>query len=82
MLVAAGPEPAQGPEAGVAQRLYRSRTERMIWGVCGGIAEYVGLDPTVIRVICVVGLVFGIFPVALAYVILAIIIPVQPEAAA
>ncbi len=51
----------------------------MIWGVCGGIAQYAGIDPTVVRVIWVVGLVFGVFPAVLAYVILAIIIPAQPE---
>jgi phage shock protein C len=79
MLVLPGPEPAEAMEAGVAKRLYRSRNERMVWGVCGGLAEYFGLDPTVIRVIWVVGLVVGIFPVTLAYIILAIIIPVQPE---
>jgi phage shock protein C len=54
----------------------------MIWGICGGLAEYFGLDPTVIRVGWVVGLVFGILPVMLAYIILAIVVPVQPEAAA
>jgi len=82
MLVPAGLEPAEALEAGVTKRLYRSRNERMVWGICGGLAEYLGLDPTVIRVVWVVGLVFGIVPVTLAYIILAIVIPVQPEEAA
>jgi phage shock protein PspC (stress-responsive transcriptional regulator) len=35
------------------KRLHRSRTEKMIGGVCGGLAEYFGVDPTLIRVIWV-----------------------------
>lgn len=35
------------------KRLYRSRTNRMIAGVCGGLAEYLGVDPTVVRLIWV-----------------------------
>lgn len=60
------------------KRLYRSRKNRMICGVCGGIAEYFNVDPTLIRL----GLVFlactgtGI----LAYFIAAIIIPDEPNA--
>ena len=59
------------------KRLYRSRENRMICGVCGGIADYFNVDPTLIRL----GLVLlactgsGI----LAYVIAAIIIPDQPR---
>ena len=33
------------------KRLYRSRSNRIIGGVCGGIAEYLNLDPTVVRVV-------------------------------
>jgi phage shock protein C len=35
------------------KRLHRSRTERMIAGVCGGIAEYLDIDPTIVRLIWV-----------------------------
>jgi phage shock protein PspC (stress-responsive transcriptional regulator) len=42
------------------KRLYRSRKERKIGGVCGGLAEYFGLDPMVVRVIFVLAaLVWG-----------------------
>ncbi|MFC1871933.1 PspC domain-containing protein [Chloroflexota bacterium] len=34
----------------VTRKLYRSRTERRIWGVCGGLAEYFDVDPTIVRV--------------------------------
>jgi len=35
------------------KRIYRSRTERVIGGVCGGIAEYFGIDPTLVRLLWV-----------------------------
>jgi phage shock protein C len=35
------------------KRLYRSRTDRVIWGVCGGLAKYFDIDPTIVRVIAV-----------------------------
>jgi phage shock protein PspC (stress-responsive transcriptional regulator) len=42
-----------------ARRLYRSRTDRKLAGVCGGLAQYVNMDPTVIRVVFVVLAVLG-----------------------
>ena len=41
-----------------SKRLYRSRRDVMICGVCGGIAEYFDIDPTIVRLIAVV-LIFG-----------------------
>jgi len=62
------------------KQLYRSKTNRKIVGVCGGLGEYFDVDPTLIRL----GWVFltfltGIAPFLLAYIIAAIIIPEQPE---
>lgn len=55
------------------KKLYRSRKDRMICGVCGGIAEYFNIDPTLIRLAFVL---FGLTGTAvLAYFIAAIIIP-------
>ena len=59
------------------KRLYRSNNNRMICGVCGGIAEYFGIDPTVVRIGWVVlSLLFsaGVGGV-LAYIVAAVIIP-------
>lgn len=36
------------------KRLCRSRTNRIIAGVCGGVAEYMGIDPTIVRVLAIV----------------------------
>ena len=58
------------------KRLYRSRSDRMIWGVCGGIANYFGMDPTIIRVIAILFLFAGGSGI-LAYIILAIVVPLE-----
>lgn len=63
-----------------SRKLRRSRS-RMIAGVCGGIAEWLGWDPTVVRVLYVlVSILSAAFPGILFYVILWIVMP-QPEAA-
>lgn len=59
------------------KKLYRSRDERMIAGVAGGIAEYFNVDPTIIRLLFVITAMAG-GPGLLAYIILAIIIPEEP----
>ena len=58
------------------KRLYRSRNSRMIAGVCGGIADYFEVDPTIIRLVWVI----LSLPLAgvLAYLIALIIIPNEP----
>ncbi len=59
------------------KRLYRSRDERIIWGVCGGIAKYFDVDPTLIRLVAVLTLFFA-FTGILIYIILTIIMPIEP----
>jgi phage shock protein C len=62
----------RGPSGG----LYRSRTDRMILGVCGGIAKHYNMDPTLVRVLMflftltVIGL--------LGYIVIGLIIPEEP----
>ena len=60
-----------------SKRLYRSRRDVMICGVCGGIAEYFDIDPTIVRLIAVV-LIFGWGSGLLAYLVGAIIIAKNP----
>jgi phage shock protein C len=62
------------------KRLYRSRTDRMVAGVCGGIAQYFDVDPTLVRLAFVAFTLAGGSGV-LAYVILAIIMPLEPVSA-
>lgn len=58
------------------KRLYRSRTDRMIWGVCGGLAKYFNLDPTIIRILFVL-LIFASGVGIIAYIIMAIVVPLE-----
>ncbi len=63
-----------------ARRLYRSRTQRMIGGVCGGLGEYFDIDPTIVRLLFVVTALAG-GPGLLAYIIMLIVVPNEPEPA-
>lgn len=58
------------------KRLYRSRSDRMICGVCGGLAKYFDIDPVIIRLIAVL-VVFAGGAGILAYIILAIVVPLE-----
>jgi phage shock protein C len=61
------------------KRLHRSRTEKMIGGVCGGLAEYFNIDPTLVRVLWIV---LTLMPLPgsglLAYIILWAVMPLDP----
>ena len=65
----------------MTKRLYRSRHDRVIWGICSGLGKYFNIDPVFMRVIALVTLLFGGSGI-LAYIILGFIIPLEPEATA
>ena len=58
------------------QKLYRSQDDRMIAGVCGGLAEHFGIDPTWMRLIFILCALLG-GAAFLLYIILWIIVPVK-----
>ena len=58
-------------------RLYRSQSEKMFAGVCGGLGEYFGIDPTLVRLFFVLLALLGGHGV-LVYLILWLIVPVRP----
>lgn len=60
------------------KRLYKSNKNKMLDGVCGGIAEYFNIDPTLVRLGAVV-LACGVGSGVLAYIVAAIIIPRNPD---
>ena len=60
------------------KKLYRSRKDRWLAGICGGIAQYFELDPTIIRVLFVLLSVFAGGGI-LVYIILWLIIPQEPD---
>ena len=61
------------------KKLYRSRDKKLC-GVCGGLAEYFDLDPTLVRLLWVVLTLFStVFPGVLAYLVCALIVPQKPD---
>lgn len=67
-------------ETGMAKKIYRLQSNKMIGGVCAGLADYLDIDATLIRLLFVaVGLLTAIFPMLLFYVVAWIIVPVKEE---
>jgi len=61
------------------KKIYRSRTERQIAGICGGIGAYTGLDPVLVRLLVVaVTCVTGFVPGVVAYLVSWILVPEEP----
>ena len=59
------------------KKLYKSNKEKLICGVCGGIAEYLGIDPTLVRLVFVL---FGLMGFGVLFYIIAVfVIPNQPD---
>jgi phage shock protein C len=61
-----------------SKRLYRSRANRWIWGVCGGFGEYFNIDPVIVR------LIWALFTLAygagiVAYIVAFLLVPEKPE---
>jgi phage shock protein C len=71
------PAPGYAPPVHVVKRLTRSSTDKKIAGVCGGLAEYFDLDPTLVRILWLV-LVFFAGTGFLVYLVLWIALPVAP----
>ncbi len=62
------------------KKLYRSRTKRMISGVCGGLAEFFSVDETLIRLgIALISVITGFVPGMVFYFVAALIIPEAPD---
>ncbi len=65
------------------KKLYRTKNNRLVSGVLAGIGEYSSIDATVIRVIFLVtAVITGVVPLALLYLLLALVVPEKNEAAA
>lgn len=60
------------------KKLYRSRNDKMISGVCGGLAEYFDIDSTIVRLLAVISIFTGGVGI-LAYIIAIIVIPEAPK---
>ena len=67
------PQPAPRPQQ--PRRLVRRSDDRMVAGVCSGVADYLGVDVTLVRMVTVVGAILGFGSLILAYVVAWALIP-------
>jgi phage shock protein C len=63
------------PSAPAPKRLVRSREDRWLSGVCGGVAAYLGVDANLVRLVVVLGTVLGFGSLAVAYIVAWILMP-------
>ncbi len=63
------------PHTTTSRRLVRSSDDRMVAGVCSGVADYLGVDPTIVRLAAVVGTVLGFGTLLIAYLIAWVLMP-------
>jgi phage shock protein C len=61
-----------------SRKLYRSRNNRMIVGVCAGLADFFGIDPTIVRLLFAVGALLGFGSFILIYLVIFIVVPEEP----
>ena len=63
------------------KRLYRSRTDRQLTGVLGGVSDYLRMDPSFVRIAYVIlTMLTGFVPGLFLYLIMTFVVPVEPEA--
>ncbi len=63
------------PHTTTSRRLVRSSDDRMVAGVCSGVADYLGVDPTIVRLAAVVGTVLGFGTLLIAYLVAWVLMP-------
>lgn len=68
-------QPTPQPRPGAPKRMVRRRDDRMVAGVCAGAADYLGMDVSLVRVLTVLGAVFGFGSLIVAYVVAWLLIP-------
>ena len=59
------------------KRLTRSTSNRMIAGVCAGLGEYLGIDPTIVRLLVILAFFTGFGGIAFVYLVMAFVVPEQ-----
>jgi phage shock protein PspC (stress-responsive transcriptional regulator) len=67
----------RGPLPG--SRLYRSRNDKWVEGVLGGLGEYLGMDPVILRLGFLALMIVGAGGLIVAYIVMAIVVPKEPE---
>lgn len=60
------------------KKLYRSRDNRMVSGLCAGIGEYIGIDPTIVRVVVTIASILFVGLPVFIYLVLIMVVPEEP----
>jgi phage shock protein C len=68
-------QPAYQAPYTAPRRLVRSRDDRWLSGVCGGVAQYAGIDANLVRLVVVLGTIFGFGSLFVAYVVAWVLMP-------
>lgn len=64
----------------MTKKLYKTEQDKVICGVCGGIGEYMNLDPNIVRLIAVLITLFSAgFPTVVAYLVMACVLPTKSQ---
>lgn len=61
------------------KQLTRNTSNRMIAGVCAGLGEYLGIDPTIVRLLAVLTFFTGFHGIAIVYLVMALVVPEQTQ---
>ena len=61
------------------KQLNRSTSNRMIAGVCAGLGDYLGIDPTIVRLLVVLAFFTGFHGIAIVYLVMALVVPEQTQ---
>ena len=61
-----------------SKKIYRSRNDRMLLGVCAGIGEFFGIDPNVVRLLFAAGALLGFGSFIIIYIVMFIVVPEEP----
>ena len=59
--------------------LTRSTSNRMLAGVCAGLGDYLGIDPTIVRLLTVLAFFTGFSGIVIVYLVMAIVVPEQTQ---
>ena len=62
----------------MTKQLTRSRDDKWLGGVCGGIADYTGIDPTIVRLVTAVCILLGAGSLVVGYVVAWVLMPLRP----
>ena len=63
----------------MAQQLFKNKKDGMIFGVCAGLADWLGVDTSLLRILMVIGFFMSLSVTFWMYLLLAIFLPVKPE---